>query len=156
MSKKRDKEYLDRLNAVYDTMFQDIEAMSDVEVRQVLEDAGIDREDSRRTFSDRIRQIAYRAGSTRRDGVPPYLSRALEQHRDPRNLPNDRRRALAVAGSYLAELMSRATGPAPLQIVGAYRGEDKLSDRDKETVDTLDAELLQRARKKDAESEEKD
>src|SRR5262245_25960848 len=121
MSKKRDREHLERLNAAHDSLFPDIDAMSDLEVQRALDEFGVDREALRAQFHTAANRLAHQL---RVDGasVPPYLSRALEQLSDARQLPKQPRRALEKAKALLSEAFESATRPRSLEIVGAYRG----------------------------------
>jgi len=53
MSKKRDKEQLDRINATFDALFNDADDKPIEEVRRALADAGIDRAALRETLNAR-------------------------------------------------------------------------------------------------------
>lgn len=151
MSKKRDKEELDRINATYDALYNDLEAMSIEDVRRALADAGIDRTALRERLNLRANEMA-RAGRAEGHGASEALKRLLEQAGDPTSLPPDPTRAFEKAKRYMTSLFGGNPAGAQVQIVGAFRGEGDLTDGDKKTIDEIDAEL--RARAETAETDE--
>jgi hypothetical protein len=144
MSKKRDKERLERMTSVYDAIFNEIEDMSRADVQRALADTGADREELRARFHEVAKDLAHRL-RVRGDGAPHYLTRVLEQHADATHLPVDRNRAFAKAKQYLTALLGPPSYSGGLEIVGAYRGEGDLTDADRKTIDEIDAELRCRA-----------
>jgi len=142
MNKKRDNEDLDRIEATYDALFNDSDEMPIEDVRRALAAAGIDRSVLRERLHERANAMA-RAGRAKGQSASPALARLLEQTGDARTLPADPKRALDKAKRYLADLFTPGTGGA--QVVGSFRGEGELSDRDKKTIDEIDAELQARA-----------
>jgi len=152
MSKKRDNEDLDRIDATYDALFNNLDEVPIEEVRRALADAGVDRSALRERLHERANAMA-RAGRASGRSAPPALARLLEQTGDARTLTADPTRALDKAKRYLADLFSPGTGGA--QVVGAFRGEGELSDRDKETIDEIDAELRARTEATEQDDTEK-
>lgn len=148
---KRDKEQLDRINATYDAIFNDIGDLPIEDVRRALAEAGVDREHLRVGLNKRATELARRLRSNNQ-AAPPALTHLLEQTSDPTQLPADPKRALDKAKLYMAGLFGPpAAGSAA--IVGAFRGEGDLTDRDQQTIDDIDAELLERAKAEDERSE---
>lgn len=152
MSKKRDNEDLDRIDATYDALFNNLDEVPIEEVRRALADAGVDRSALRERLHERANAMA-RAGRASGRSASPALARLLEQTGDARTLPTDPTRALDKAKRYLAELFSPGTGGT--QVVGAFRGDGELSDRDKETIDEIDADLRARAEATEQDDTEK-
>ncbi len=151
MSKKRDNDPLDRINAAYDAAFNDIAEMSQADVRRALAEAGVDRDQLRARLHERANQLARQMRSAG-ESAPPALKRLLEQTADSRELPDHPQRAFEKASKYLSNLLGPAPSTAPPQIVGAFRGEGDLTDRDKKTLDAIDEELLRRAEEEDGDT----
>jgi len=147
MSKKRDKEQLDRINATYDALFNDGDDMPIEEVRRALADAGIDRVALREALNARAKEIA-RASWAKGAAAPPALTRVIEQTGDDSKLPADPKRALDKAKQYMANLFG-GSGGGRSEIVGAFRGEGELTNGDKATIDDIDAELRERVEAED-------
>ncbi len=148
MSKKRDNDPLDRINAAYDAAFNDVAEMSQTDVRGALAEAGVDRDQLRARLHERANQLARQMRSAG-ESAPSALKRLLEQTADSRELPDHPQRAFEKASKYLSNLFGPAPSPAPLQIVGAFRGEGDLTERDQQTLDAIDEELLRRAEEED-------
>lgn len=144
MNKKRDKEELDRIIATYNALFNDIEDMPIDEIRRSLADAGLDRSALRERLHSRAKEIA-RAARAEGRAASPGLVNLIDQTGDAKTLSSDPKRAFDKAKRYMSNLFrSDVSGTAP-QIVGAFRGEGDLSDRDKQTIVEIDAELRERA-----------
>jgi hypothetical protein len=152
MSKKKDKEDLDRLNATYDAIFNDVAEMPLEDVRRALEDLGVDREALRNSLHSLTTRLA-RDLRTSGQSAPPYLSRVIEQSADVTELPQDPKRALDKAKQYLDGLLGPVVTPGRLEISAAFRGDTELSDRDRETIQELEAELRKRAETKGEDDE---
>lgn len=148
MSKKRDNDPLDRINAAYDAAFNDLAETSQADIRGALAEAGVDRDQLRARLHERANQLARQMRSAG-ESASPALKRLLEQTADSRELPDHPQRALDKASKYLSNLFGAPPSAAPLQVVGAFRGEGDLSDRDKQTLDAIDEEILRRAEEED-------
>lgn len=148
MSKKRDNEELDRINALYDALFNDPDDVPIEDVRRLLADAGIDRAALRERLHAKASDLA-RTGRAEGRVVSPALRRLLDQTGDAASLPADPKRALEKAQQYLAELFGGGPTANDIQIVGAFRGDGELTDHDKDTLDEIDAELRARAEAED-------
>ncbi len=155
MSKKRDKEEIDRINATYDALYNDLSELPIEDVRRALADAGVDRTAVRERLHARAKEIARTARAAGK-AASPALTRLIEETGDANALPADPKRAFAKAKQYMTNLFGRAPASAQPQIVGAFRGEGDLTDRDKETIDDIDAELRDRAEAADADEPPKD
>lgn len=153
MSKKRDKEDLDRINATYDVLFNDVAEMPLEDVRRALSDLGVDREALRKSLHDSATQLA-RSLRASGQSAPPHLTRVIEQSADATALPRDPKRALDKAKQYLADLLGPAASPGKLEIISAFRGDGELSDRDRKTIEALEADLRKRAETEDGDSED--
>jgi len=151
MSKKSDKEELDRINATYDALYNDLDGVSIEDVHRALAEAGVDRTALRERLHLRANEMA-RTGRAEGHGASEALKRLLDQTGDPTDLPADPTRAFEKAKRYMANLFGGGPVGAQVQIVGAFRGEGELTDRDKKTIDEIDAEL--RARAETAETDE--
>src|SRR4029079_3783257 len=149
MNKKRDNEDLDRIEATYDALFNNLDEVPIEDVRRELGEAGVDRVSLRERLHERANAMA-RAGRANGRSASPALARLLEQTGDTRTLQADPKRALDKAKRYLTDLFSPGMGGA--QVVGAFRGEGERTDRDKETIDEIDAAL--RARQEAAEKDD--
>ena len=148
MSKKRDKEEIERINATYDALFNNLADVPIEDVQRALEDSGIDRTALRERLHARANKIA-RGARAAGQAASPALVRLIDQIGDSTTLPEDPKRAINKAKQYMRNLFGPvATGPAP-QIVGAFRSEGQLTDRDTETIEEIDAELQERAKAAD-------
>ncbi len=154
MSKKRDKEEVDRIDATYDALYNNLDELPIDDVRRRLADAGLDRTALRERLHARANAVA-REGRANGRSASPALARLLEQAGDPATLPTDPKRALDKAKRYLADVFGVGTAGVQPQVVGAFRGEGDLSDRDRETIDEIDAELRARAETADKDEPEK-
>jgi hypothetical protein len=81
------------------------------------------------------------------------LSSVIEQSADVTELPQDPKRALDKAKRYLEGLLGPVAAPGRLEISTAFRGDGELSDRDRETIEELEAELRKRAETKGEDGE---
>lgn len=144
MSKKSDKEERDRIKAAYDALYNASEDVPVERIREALNDAGVDREALRRRLHERAQELA-RAGRAKGRGASSALVRLLDQTSDAASIPPEPKRALEKARRYMADLFSGGSAYAQFQVVGAFRGKGDLTERDKETIDEIDAELRARA-----------
>lgn len=144
MSKKRDKEQVDRVDATYDALFNNLDELPIEQVRQALADAGINRTALRERLHERANAIA-REGRGQGRSASPALAGLIEQTSGATTLPADPKRALDKAKRYLADAFRSGPVGAQPQVVGAFRGEGELSDRDQQTIDEIDADLRARA-----------
>lgn len=149
---KRDKEQLDRINATYDAIFNEIGDLPIEDVRRALAEAGVNREQLRVGLNMRATELARQLRSSNQ-AAPPALTHLLEQTSDPTQLPADPKRALDKAKQYMANLFGPPSAAGSAAIVGAFRGEGDLTDRDQKTIEDIDAELLERAKAEDEPSE---
>lgn len=144
MSKKRDKEEIDRITATYDALYNALGDVPIEDVRRALAEAGVDRTALLERLHARANEIA-RAARAAGHGASPALTRLIDQTGPATALPADPTRALDKARQYMANLF----GPGPVgahpQIVGAFRGGGDLTARDHDTIDDIDAELRARA-----------
>jgi hypothetical protein len=154
MRKKRDKEEVDRIDATYNALYNNLDQLPIDDVRRALADAGVDRTALRERLHMRAKAVA-QAGRAEGRSASPALARLLEQTGDPTALPTDPKRALDKAKRYLADVFDIGNARAQPQVVGAFRGEGDLSDRDQETIDEIDAELRARADTADKDEPEK-
>ncbi len=138
MSKKRDKEQLDRINATYDAIFNDMEDLPIEEVRRALAEAGVDRTALREGLHESASALARRIRA-KGQGAPEGLKRLIDQTGDPTMLSADPARALDKAKQYLGHIFGPVTPSATPGIVGAFRGEGDLTEKDQETIDAIDA-----------------
>ncbi|MEO8035825.1 MAG: hypothetical protein ABI837_15420 [Acidobacteriota bacterium] len=143
MSKKRDKEQFDRINAAYNAIFNDIEDLPIEEVRRALADAGVDRTALREGLHESASALA-RGMWAKGQGAPEGLKRLIDQTGDPTILSADPVRAFDKAKQYLGQIFGPVAPSATPGIVGAFRGEGELTPKDQETIDAIDAELLAR------------
>lgn len=144
MSRKRDRENLDRIEAVYSALYNEIGEVSIDEVRRSLAEAGIDRGELRERLNERAKDLA-RAKRRESYGASPALMRLIEQTSDATTLPADPKRALEKAKRYLTDVFTPSGAGQQPQVVGAFRGGGELSERDKEIIDEIDADLRARA-----------
>lgn|GEM_PF-4378089 len=148
MSKKRDNDPTDRMAAMYEAAFNDVSEQSRTDVHRALAEAGVDVEALRSRLHGRANELAkaLRAGGT---GAPPALKRLLEQTAGSQELPENPLRAFEKASQILGNMFVPRLGLASTEIVGAFRGEGDLTNRDEETIDAIDEELRRRAEETD-------
>lgn len=148
MSKKPDNDPTDRMAAMFDAAFNDVSELSQDDVRRALTEAGVDVDALPSTLHERATELAraLRAGGT---SAPPALKRLLEQTAGSQELPSNPIRAFEKASQILGNLFAPRLGLASTEIVGAFRGEGDLTDRDQHTLDAIDEELRRRAEETD-------
>lgn len=144
MDKKRGNEPLDKINAAYDAIFNDVVEMPLADVQRALADVGVDREQLRAALHEKATELA-RQLRARGESAPPFLQRLLDQSADASELPAHPQRALEKATQYLTNLLGSVPTSTPPQIVGAFRGEGDLTAHDQQTIEEIDEELRRRA-----------
>lgn len=155
MTKKRDSEEFKRIDAAYDAFYNELASMPIEDVRRALAEAGIDRALLRERLHARANEIA-RAHRASGHAASHVLTRLLDQTSSASTLPADPKRASDKARQYVRNLFAGGLSGPQAQVVGAFRGQGDLTDRDKETIDEIDAELRARAEAENADEPSKD
>jgi hypothetical protein len=142
MSKKRQREEAQRLDALLESLLPDLEQLSQADVDRLVVESGCDLPATRRQLRTTANEIS---ASYRRKGqpAPRALTAFADAMDDSSKLPQNAAAALAKAARLVEALGNKLMPPLEgLRIIEAYRMSDReLSERDREVLDNASAEL---------------
>ena len=139
MTKRKARQKLEQLDRIMGSLFPDIESLTPAERKTLLAESGCDLENERRRFHEMAKDIARQQ---RRKGKvsPPYLTKVAEQTGDASVLPKNPQDALRKAKNHISSLLAPPQ-QTPREIVHAFRERGELTERDHDTLGSLEEEL---------------
>ena len=146
MSKKKTERLFDEISEVTKAITEGDEALTVEEVRADLCATGVDPDDLRARFHERVKQLAERERLANRT-VPQSLKRAIDSTQPTEQLPNDPIKATEFANQWLEKFSSAFVLPPTLESARAYRALDDLSAPDQKALDELEEELKDKVKK---------
>jgi hypothetical protein len=145
MSKRKTERLMEEIRRMAARLEEGDDSLNREELRDQLRELGLDPDELRTRFHQRIKRLAERERLADRP-VPLALKQAIDATRPEDEIPRDPASAEAFAERWIEKFRSPFAIPPNLESARAYRKSGDVSRSDQDELDRLEQELKERVK----------